>query len=56
MVPREPTGEMWSVGRKQFSISHTLVTNATDLATAQAIADTAPNEIYRAMLAAVEKP
>ena len=52
MVPKEPTAEMWSKGRFQFGKEECRCRTAKTNEFYQTVKDTAPTEIYKAMLAA----
>lgn len=51
-VPREPDGKMWSKGRYQFGVEECRCRTARTDEFYQTVKDTAPTEIYKAMIAA----
>lgn len=56
LVPNEISGEQWSAMRDEFSKYATRFEMAKTMCDADAIADVAPAEIYRAALAAAPEP
>jgi len=55
LVPREPTGEMWSAGRKEFARFVTRIERVVRTEEAEVHTDCAPAEMYKAMIEAAQK-
>jgi len=54
IVPRKPTGEMWSKGLTEFHAAYSICEAQKTIEDHHIYADTVPAKIYRAMITAYE--